>query len=492
MVFDSFSSAKEISLNLSLQSATSAVSAFDRNDFYRLDLKGSSSVNFSLNGLGANANLTLMDTNGQTLAVSNRSGTSAEAINTSLVAGTYYIDVSQVSGSTTYQLNWSSNPAFAINADGRTDLIDQEMVSKGGWNFSAPVSVNNMGAMTDNTIALVASGSDLTKLETGTLVDGANDVQSSLIEGTVDVDGEKFGWNISRYGTQGKIDIPIESNKKTILVAHGRVYEETGSIDELERLAKTAASLFPTYQVLFLDWRSASNDNGMPVTSYPSEAGKRIGAVANSVKSELDQIGLSNGDNLYFYGHSLGALLLTKVAEAYGKVAGIVALDPAALAEEYDLDNDGDTLEDELPDLKSVARNSISLVSSDAYGGWAGDNDYASTANKSYIVNFSDFSTNLGLVDGAYHNAIVDVFSGVLQGGLDIDTLSSDLNIANNRWNNKGMPSIVSLPTSTHEGLIVAQFSNGNSEIEVGGLMFIDQQGQLQYQLINKRVKLAS
>jgi hypothetical protein len=316
MVFDSSSSAKGISLNTSFQSATGAVSAFDRNDFYRLDLKGSSSVNFSLNGLGANANLTLMDTSGRSLLASNRTGTSAEAINTNLAAGTYYINVSQVSGSTTYELNWSSNAAFAniddnvnwfagdfngdgfedvlrqeqgvlvdggndvqfflgnasggfqsginvandwmhgnranlvagdfngdgktdfirqekgtwvngvddvqimtlqngnfqavanipnmgalngnnvnliagdFNADGRTDLIRQEkgawvdgvfdvevMLSKGGWDFSPPFAINNMGAMTGNNVALVASGSDVMRLETGAWMDGSNDVQ---------------------------------------------------------------------------------------------------------------------------------------------------------------------------------------------------------------------------------------------------------------------------------------------------------------------------
>ncbi len=316
MVFDSSSSAKGISLNSSFQSATGAVSAFDRSDFYRLDLKGSSSVNFSLNGLGANASLTLMDTSGRSLLVSNRTGTSAEAINTNLAAGTYYINVSQVTGSTTYKLNWSSNAAFAniddnvnwfagdfngdgfedvlrqeqgvlvdggndvqfflgnasggfqsginvandwmhgnranlvagdfngdgktdfirqekgtwvngvddvqimtlqngnfqavanipnmgalngnnvnliagdFNADGRTDLIRQEkgawvdgvfdvevMLSSGGWNFSPPFAINNMAAMTGNNVALVASGSDVMRLETGALMNGSNDVQ---------------------------------------------------------------------------------------------------------------------------------------------------------------------------------------------------------------------------------------------------------------------------------------------------------------------------
>lgn len=94
----------------------------------------------------------------------------------------------------------------------------------------------------------------------------------------------------------------------------------------------------------------------------------------------------------------------------------------------------------------------------------------------------------IGGVDGAYHNAVVDVFSGVLLGGLEINILSSTLEITNNRWNNDGSQSWWN---SNHEGIINAEFLNGNSEIEIGGLSFVNQQEKTAFRAINKRVKRA-
>jgi uncharacterized protein with LGFP repeats len=59
--------------------------------------------------------------------------------------------------------------------DGVFDV--EVMLSKGGWDFSLPFAVNNMGAMTGNDVTLVASGSDVMRLETGSWMNGSNDVQ---------------------------------------------------------------------------------------------------------------------------------------------------------------------------------------------------------------------------------------------------------------------------------------------------------------------------
>jgi uncharacterized protein with LGFP repeats len=85
--------------------------------------------------------------------------------------------------------------ACDANADGRTDLIRQEkgvwvdgmydveiMTSKGGWEFGTPTLVNNMGALTGNNVTLVASGTELMRLETGAWVNGQNDVQFARFE----------------------------------------------------------------------------------------------------------------------------------------------------------------------------------------------------------------------------------------------------------------------------------------------------------------------
>jgi Bacterial pre-peptidase C-terminal domain/FG-GAP-like repeat len=84
---------------------------------------------------------------------------------------------------------------FDGNADGRMDLIRQEkgvwvdgmydveiMTSKGSWEFASPTLVSNMGALTGNNVTLVASGTELMRLETGAWVNGQDDVQFTRLE----------------------------------------------------------------------------------------------------------------------------------------------------------------------------------------------------------------------------------------------------------------------------------------------------------------------
>jgi hypothetical protein len=55
MVFDSRDNAKDVLLNSMLQANTGAVSSFDKSDFYKIQVNGSSSAYISLNALNADA-----------------------------------------------------------------------------------------------------------------------------------------------------------------------------------------------------------------------------------------------------------------------------------------------------------------------------------------------------------------------------------------------------------------------------------------------------
>lgn len=76
----------------------------DAQNYYRLRLNQRSGLNVTLSGLQADANLTLVDENGKTVRQSTRRGRSNEAINKTVEAGTYYVQVSRQQGSTRYQL----------------------------------------------------------------------------------------------------------------------------------------------------------------------------------------------------------------------------------------------------------------------------------------------------------------------------------------------------------------------------------------------------
>ncbi|QLE55646.1 pre-peptidase C-terminal domain-containing protein [Nostoc sp. TCL26-01] len=90
----------------------------DYYDYYRLQLDGNSTLNVNLNGLTADANLGLYNSNGSTIANSNNAGTTNETISRNLAPGTYYVLVSKTStGSTAYSLQLSQTALGAIPAD---------------------------------------------------------------------------------------------------------------------------------------------------------------------------------------------------------------------------------------------------------------------------------------------------------------------------------------------------------------------------------------
>jgi pimeloyl-ACP methyl ester carboxylesterase len=230
-------------------------------------------------------------------------------------------------------------------------------------------------------------------------------------------------------------------------------------------------------------WQSLSVDDN----KLPEIAASRIGYVANDLTRVLQEnLGLVNSDNLYFYGHSLGSLLLTKVAENYGSIAGFVSLDPAAGAEVYDLNSDGIddlSLDDELPDIKSIAANSIALVAADKLSGIAGDNKHAATAERSFIVDFINYdnSSDILATIADFHSAVVTTFIDMLSDGLEVNVLASDSYLRDNQWNDKGEKKSgwFSFGSYNHEGVIKVSLANGIENPFVDGLYFVNNQGQL-------------
>lgn len=320
-------------------------------------------------------------------------------------------------------------------------------------------------------------------------VGGRTPIDEDEANGHVTVNGVPYTWNLSRYDANGRTNnFQIDPNKQTILVAHGRVNDATHSVENLQQLARTSASIFGNSQILFLDWRNASADTSTP----PYSAGKRIGTIANSVYQGLRNLGLTQPNNLHFYGHSLGSLLLTKVAERYGRIAEFASLDPAFPAEDYDLDNDGNTWEDELPDLRSIANRSVSLVAEDnPVLGAAGDNNYAMTAHRAYIV---DFKGSIGPTSNnaaRLHSAVVGVFRGMLRSGLDVNTLATDPIIRNDQWGQDGSQkqSWFFFGNYDADGVIRVNVNNELTVFNVYDLLFVNNNtGQANSRIINQTV----
>jgi murein DD-endopeptidase MepM/ murein hydrolase activator NlpD/uncharacterized protein with LGFP repeats len=208
MVFDSRDSAKSVPLSSTLQVNTGAVSAFDRSDFYKFTVSGTSDAYISLNALNADANLSLSNSSGQQIAASTRTGRTSEAILTKLTAGTYYIEVVQSSGNTTYDLSVSSNSLFAniddnvkllvgdFNGDSLQDFIRQEQgglingvsdtyfrLGKSDGSYGAATDFSNMNIFAGNVANLIVGDfngdkrDDIIRQEFGSYVNNVNDTQ---------------------------------------------------------------------------------------------------------------------------------------------------------------------------------------------------------------------------------------------------------------------------------------------------------------------------
>ena len=89
---------------------TDRISSSDTNDYYRFSLGSASNFNLSLTGMSADADVQLLDSNGNSITYSRRSGSGNESINRALAAGTYFVRVYQYSGNTNYTLNLSTTP----------------------------------------------------------------------------------------------------------------------------------------------------------------------------------------------------------------------------------------------------------------------------------------------------------------------------------------------------------------------------------------------
>ncbi len=94
----------DLSPNLSHQIFTDSISSDDPSDLYRITLTQRATLYSRLDNLRTDADLRLVNDQGQAIQGSYQSDTTSETINQSLDPGTYYIQVSQFFGSTDYQL----------------------------------------------------------------------------------------------------------------------------------------------------------------------------------------------------------------------------------------------------------------------------------------------------------------------------------------------------------------------------------------------------
>jgi trimeric autotransporter adhesin len=111
--------ARNVGALVGTRTFTDNVGANDNNDYYRFTLGANSNFRLALSGLASDADVQLLDSAGQIITSSTAAGSSPEAINRALAAGTYYVRVFPYIGSTNYSLSLTAT-ALAADSAGNT------------------------------------------------------------------------------------------------------------------------------------------------------------------------------------------------------------------------------------------------------------------------------------------------------------------------------------------------------------------------------------
>jgi hypothetical protein len=136
----------------STQSISDSVGPADLNDYIKFTTPSAGTVNLTLTGLTANADLQLLDSAGTPLVATTSAGASNEHIGRLLAGGTYYARVTGVSTATNYNLAFSYaaqtlTSHFAVigdyGLDGPNELAVANMVKSWNPDFIATLGDNN-------------------------------------------------------------------------------------------------------------------------------------------------------------------------------------------------------------------------------------------------------------------------------------------------------------------------------------------------------------
>ncbi|NJL10857.1 MAG: hypothetical protein HC908_13685 [Calothrix sp. SM1_7_51] len=377
------------------------------DDYFKFSLNKRANFWLSLNGLSADANVAILNSNTESnspIKDSHNLDIQPEYINRILEPGEYYIRV--FLGTSGTQTNYKLD-LKKVNLSG--DINNKQLYEQFGREKDEP---------------------DISYLN---------------------------GANFYRYNTSGRTYDGIESNKNTIVVIHGRGDSSEGR--NIKLLSMTAASINESknYQILALDWQKPAEDKDTP----PYFAARNITPVAEWAKNTLTYLGIDS-QQITLIGHSLGSYVSDEIGRFFGKVQSLIALDPAYPADTYDINGNEPGNQQPKP-FKEVANNSLAFVVSDEYGllggSAAGDNNRATTANNSFIIRFNIYQTNQANQanndkNTFYHNSVVDVYRYLISN-------YQPPSLQQNKYDNDGKNDSW-FWKKRHEGVITATWENND------------------------------
>jgi Calpain family cysteine protease/Bacterial pre-peptidase C-terminal domain len=118
---NSLSEARNLGTLTGTQTVQDFVGSVDTNDYYRLTLDNSSNLSLTLNGMSANADVQLLDSNGNVMQSSLKTGTTTDSLSANLNGGNYYVRVyPNGSANTNYTLGLSATTQVQTDGAGNT------------------------------------------------------------------------------------------------------------------------------------------------------------------------------------------------------------------------------------------------------------------------------------------------------------------------------------------------------------------------------------
>jgi hypothetical protein len=155
---NTLATARDITIGATPSTYSDFVGFTDTNDYYRFSLGTSSNFSLSLTGLSADADVSLLDSNGSVIARSTNGSNISESITGQLNAGTYFVRVYPYSGSTNYNLTLSATTTPVVpgySAISGYGLVNAAGAVAGALNQSPFADVPTFGGANDWGVNLV-------------------------------------------------------------------------------------------------------------------------------------------------------------------------------------------------------------------------------------------------------------------------------------------------------------------------------------------------
>ncbi|MEY2985219.1 MAG: hypothetical protein RLZZ568_1836 [Cyanobacteriota bacterium] len=184
---NNLANARVITVGASTRFFNDAVGYADSNDYYRFTLDDPSLFELNLTGLTSDADVELLDSNGNFIDSSTLSSSQSETLERSLDSGTYYINIYPYVGDTEYTLAVSAQPEnvtppdnagnnianaapIALN-DSRSDAVgsfDQDDYYRLDLTSSGEITINLTGLSSDIDLKLLdGNGNEITSSVNG-------------------------------------------------------------------------------------------------------------------------------------------------------------------------------------------------------------------------------------------------------------------------------------------------------------------------------------